>query len=312
MEENGRVRSCGRRLVLAALQDGGDRLVGARVEQERTCAGGIETLCAVALDEPENPDGGAEALLGMRTRAQDDVDQSVGVGADLGGGAANALMGPVAVAAMLTRHVLGDRRWPMRQSAAQVRGDALAAQENLDGPCGDSRLDLLVYETVRNAVVVLGDLDMIVEIDAAALPLRILVGLVREGQQCRAIEFVEELVPAASPAGRRALGEIDQKAADRLVESCKREEAAVPQPRQNPAADDLPPHLNFGFVLWMMWACRRYGGAVMAGEGRLGGGCQRFWGSSPRDTRLEIVADRLPRRSTEIREGANVRSDPVR
>src|ERR1700728_3777213 len=244
MEENGRVRSCGRRLVLAALQDGGDRLIGARVQQERTCAGGIETLCAVALGEPENPDGGAEALLGMRTRAQDDVDQSVGVGADLGGGAANALMGPVAVAPMRTRHVLGDCSRTMRQGAAQMRGDALAAQENLDRPCGDPRLDLLVYETVRNAVIVLGDLDMIVEIDPAALPLCILVRLVWQRQQCRVIEFVEELVPAASPAAQRALVEVDQKAADRLVESRQREEAAVPQPRQNPAADDLHSDLN--------------------------------------------------------------------
>ena len=40
---------------------------------------------------------------------------------------------------------------------------------------------------------------------------------------------------------------LTQKAADRLVEGSKREEAAVPQPRQNPATNDLYPHLNFGF-----------------------------------------------------------------
>src|SRR5258708_31023659 len=42
---------------------------------------------------------------------------------------------------------------------------------------------------------------------------------------------------------------LTQKAADRLVEGSKREEAAVPQPRPNPATNDLYPHLNFGFVL---------------------------------------------------------------
>ena len=82
----------------------------------------------------------------------------------------NALMGPVAVAPMRTRHVLGDRRWPMRQSAAQVRGDALAAQENLDGLLVDPCLDLLTYEAMGNTVVMFGNLDVIIEIDPTALP----------------------------------------------------------------------------------------------------------------------------------------------
>ena len=43
-EENGGVRSRGRRLVLAAVQDGGDGLVGARVEQERPRTSGVDAL----------------------------------------------------------------------------------------------------------------------------------------------------------------------------------------------------------------------------------------------------------------------------
>ncbi len=43
---------------------------------------------------------------------------------------------------------------------------------------------------------------------------------------------------------------LTQKAADRLVEGRKREEAAVPQPRQNPATNDCTPtstlDLSFG------------------------------------------------------------------
>src|SRR5438128_5699519 len=55
MEENGRVRRSGRRLVLAAAQDSSDGFVGARVEQERTRAGGVDALRSVALDEPRIP-----------------------------------------------------------------------------------------------------------------------------------------------------------------------------------------------------------------------------------------------------------------
>jgi hypothetical protein len=100
--------------------------------------------------------------------------------------------------------MFGDGGRTMRQSAAQMRRYALAVQENLDGPGSDPGLNVLTDETVRNAVVVLGDLDVIIEIDATALPLRILLGLVRQRQQGRAIELVEELTPAAAPAPQRA------------------------------------------------------------------------------------------------------------
>ena len=101
-------------LSRAALQDGGDRGVGPGADRQSLRAGGIDPLGAIALDQPENADRRAEALLGMRPRAQDDVDQGGGVGADLAGLAADALMRPVAVAPMRTRHVLGHGGRPMR------------------------------------------------------------------------------------------------------------------------------------------------------------------------------------------------------
>ena len=88
-------------------------------------------------------------------------------------------MGPVPVAPMRTRHMFGDRGRTVRQSAAQMRRHALAAQENLDGPGGDPGLDVLTYEAMGNTVVMFGNLDVIIEIDPTALPLGILVGLIR-------------------------------------------------------------------------------------------------------------------------------------
>ena len=132
---------------------------------------------AVAFDQAEDADAGAEALLGMRPRAQDHVDQHGGVGADRGGLAADALVGPVAIAPVRTRHVLGDGGRPMRAQAAAMAGDPFAAMEDLDCRGGDPRLDLLADQLVRHAVVVLGDLDVVVEADPAALPLGVFVGL---------------------------------------------------------------------------------------------------------------------------------------
>ena len=50
----------------------------------------------------------------------------------------------------------------------------------------------------------------------------------------------------------------------------------------------------------------------MTGKIRVGTVDHRLVEACPRNARLEIVADRLPRGSAEIRECANVRRDPVR
>lgn len=65
-------------------------------EQQRAGTSGIDASLAVALDQPENADGRAEALFRMWPRSQDDVDQRLGIGTDFGGFRTNALKGPVA------------------------------------------------------------------------------------------------------------------------------------------------------------------------------------------------------------------------
>ncbi len=136
------------------------------VEQKSTGAGGVDALVAIALDQPENADGGAEALFRMRPRPQDDVDQCLGIGTDLGGFETMRSWSS-REAGMRARHMLGNCRRAMRQRAAQMRCHPLAAQENLDGLLDDPRLDLLMHEVVGDAVVMLGDLDVIIETNPA-------------------------------------------------------------------------------------------------------------------------------------------------
>jgi hypothetical protein len=100
VEEDGRLLGGRSGSVSAVLENGGDRFVRTGVEQEDPGASGIDAFLAIALDQPENADGRTEALFRMRSRPQDDVDQRLGIGADLGGFGTNALMGPVAIAAM--------------------------------------------------------------------------------------------------------------------------------------------------------------------------------------------------------------------
>lgn len=100
MEEDGRLLGGRRGSVGAVLEDGSDRFVRPGVEQQRPGTSGIDAFLAVALDQPENADGRAEALFRMWPRSQDDVDQRLGIGTDFGGFRTNALKGPVAIAAM--------------------------------------------------------------------------------------------------------------------------------------------------------------------------------------------------------------------
>ena len=92
-----------------------------------------------------------------------------------------------------------------------------------------------------------GDLDMVIEIDPAALPLGILVRFIRQGGERRMIELLEQVAPTSPPAPERSIVQLDKERVDRLVEGCEREEAAVAQARQNPSTDDLDPDFDLGF-----------------------------------------------------------------
>ena len=78
-----RGRARGWLAIKAVLQDRVDRAVGLGADLEAAPAGGLEPGDAVLASEPHDADAGAEALLGMRTAAQDDLDQGGGFGSDI-------------------------------------------------------------------------------------------------------------------------------------------------------------------------------------------------------------------------------------
>jgi hypothetical protein len=88
--------------------------------------------------------------------------------------------------------VLGERRVLAIAAAAGMSGDSFAPEEDLDGPRRQPRLDLGAQETMRDAVIMEGDLDMIVDADAAFLPFRVLIGLRRQRLQRRTIDLFQQ------------------------------------------------------------------------------------------------------------------------
>ena len=102
--------------------------------------------------------------------------------------------------------MLGDGRVLVIAAHAHVRGDPLALKEDLDGPRGQPRVDLGAGEAMRHAVIMGGDLDVIIDADAAGAPFRELVRFGRQGLQRRTIDLFQQL-PArhAEPPDRTLL-----------------------------------------------------------------------------------------------------------
>ena len=88
---------------------------------------------------------------------------------------------------------------------AQVRGDPLALGEYLDGAAGEPDLDLGAGKAMRHAVIMLVDIDVVIDPDAAGAPFGEHVRLGRQGLERRPVEFFEELAPRHAETPDRAL-----------------------------------------------------------------------------------------------------------
>lgn len=121
---------------------------------------------------------------------------------------------------------------------ALMRGNALALVEDLNRACGKPHFDLGADKAMRNAAVVVSDLDMIVDADASDAPLGEDVRAGRQGLQRRPIDLVEQM-PAryAEPADRAFVIEPVQHRANRCIEFGEAVEDAVAQAPDKPALD---------------------------------------------------------------------------
>jgi hypothetical protein len=105
-------------------------------------------------------EAGAEALLGVGPALQDQLAERGGGCADRSGLAANALDHPVGVPPMARRHVLGDGGVPMIAAGAQMSGNPLALQKDLDGARRQPHLHLAARKAVGHAVEMTFELDL--------------------------------------------------------------------------------------------------------------------------------------------------------
>src|SRR6266487_857139 len=122
------------------VEDGAHRAVGQGADLDRPGGGGFEATGAERSHQPHDAKAGAEALFGMRPALQNQLAKGGSGRANRSGLAANALDGPVGIAPMARRHVLGHGGVPTVAAGAQMNGDPLALQKDLDGTRRQPRL----------------------------------------------------------------------------------------------------------------------------------------------------------------------------
>ena len=159
----------------------GDALVVERTNLDGTRGDPLGVGRIKAAQQPHDPQAGTETLFGVRPVSEDGDDQPFGAGADALSPALEAFGRPLGIAAMGTGHVLGIRAMEPAAIAAQMRGDTLAAMEDLDGARGDADLDLFADQGVRHRIEEAVDLDVVVRADPSQAPFGIDI---RRWQQC--------------------------------------------------------------------------------------------------------------------------------
>jgi hypothetical protein len=144
---------------------------------------------------------------------------------------------------------------------------------------------------MRDAVVVAGDLNMAVEVDAGLLPLGVLVALGRERLEGRAVERLILRAARAGQLAQRLVVEGGEQFTDGGVEFGEGEELSAAQARQDPPLDDLHADLGFRFIARPVGPGRERERAVMREAVVVGAIQQRLVAAGLAHASLQVVGD---------------------
>ncbi len=216
-------------------------------------------------------------------------------------------MGPVRAG-----HVLREGRGLATSGQPTVGGHSFGFEVDLDDRRAEARLEQFTDQLVGHAVVVLGDLDVVVDRDPARLPLGQLVALRRQGLQGRPIELLVELAAAGAEALHRPAVELTQLLPDRLVELDEAEKRLIAQGGQDPALGHQDGGLHLRLVAGLAHPGRDDHRPVVRGQLLVGAIDLGLVAARCRDAALEIVRHIDRRRAVEKLQHPRVRGDPVR
>src|SRR3954452_10281668 len=216
------------------VEDRAHRAVGQRADLDRPRGGGFEAIGAERPHQAHNAEAGTEALFGMRPALQDQLAQRGSSWADRSGLAANALDRPVGIASVARRHMLGHRGVPMVAAGTQMSSDPLTLQKDLNSARRQPHLDFAAGKTVRNAVEMVLELDMVIDADSANAPLGKAIRLRRQRVEVGPIELLEQRPTGDTEAPDRAFVASPRQAACRPAALCQTAPAGQRRGRRLP------------------------------------------------------------------------------
>jgi hypothetical protein len=181
----------------------------------------------------------------------------------------------------------------------------------LDDRGGVAHLDLLVDELVGDGVEAVIHLDVVVDVDPAALPLGQLVGGGGQGHKRRTVQPFPQLVSAHPELLQWPRVQLLQQLPDRLVQLAQLEERAVAQPGHDPSLGYEHRRLHLGFVLGLAGAGRDHDRGVVLGQLLVGAVEAGFVAARTGHRALELVRDPNLRGAAEVLHHPGVGPDPL-
>ena len=108
---------------------------------------------------------------------------------------------------------------PVVAAGAQMSGDALALEKDLDGARGQPHLDFAAGKAIRHAVEMTLELDMVVDTDPTETPLGKGIGFCWQRVEVRPIDLFEQCSAGdPKPPDRSLVIQLAQQLADRRIQ----------------------------------------------------------------------------------------------
>ena len=201
---------------------------------------------------------------------------------------------------------------PALHVTSPVGRHPLFPNEYLHRPIGQPDIHLLMYEPVRDAVEVVVDLDVVINVHLGLEPRRKLVTLLRQGQQYQLLDLLVKAQPAPFHLLKWAAVELYQQLFDGLVQFLHAEKGEVAQRRQDPAFGVEHRVFRLGLVPGLIGPGGNDHGAVVLGHLQVGRVQVRLIPAGFGNARFGVVWNRDLRHSLKVLVGVAMGSDPVR
>ena len=215
-------------------------------ERQGTCARGVEALGLERLGVAGESQKRPVAELGARVARENLLDDRADRWPDRERPREHSFRRPLAVVGVTLRLVRverDERAFPC--VAPYVRCDALSAKKNLDRRGCCTHLHASADERARNTIETVFELNMVVDMYFAFLPIGWLIATTRQGLERRPVELRERGATAPIELLERFSVERFEVLGDRGIQLVEAEERAVPKAREDPPLGDQDTAFDF-------------------------------------------------------------------